>query len=111
MRRRDAYDRWRDAVGIPITDGCQVVQVAVAKGHGALSSRLYRRAEVISRNRGRRLLVRFEGEGDLVSIQPQVLRVVQTAITLPPLERARIMAELERLRELLPTQGGRDGSR
>jgi hypothetical protein len=66
--------------GTPITVGAGVVQVAVAPEHGARPARLHRHAEVIrcgQRGRGNlRLYVRFEGESELVSIRPHLVRVM-----------------------------------
>ncbi|MGH3684651.1 MAG: hypothetical protein ACRDRU_22895 [Pseudonocardiaceae bacterium] len=54
---RPLYDRWRDAGGVHVPDGCRV--------------------EVLGRTRSTRLLVRFDGEQDQVSIRPHLVRVIQ----------------------------------
>jgi hypothetical protein len=74
VRRR--YDPWRDAEGIPIPVGARVEQVAVAKGYGALRTRLHQQGEVTGRGHHLRLFVRFEGEAEPVSIRPHLLRVL-----------------------------------
>lgn len=57
---RPQYDRWRDAAGTHIPDGCHVEQVVeVHAPYGALRSRLGKRGQVIGRSRGSRLYVRF----------------------------------------------------
>ena len=65
------YDPWRNAEGTHIPVGAHVEQVAVAKEHGALTSR----AQVTRWGRGSRLLVRLEGETEPVSIRPHLPRV------------------------------------
>jgi hypothetical protein len=87
--RRPVYDRWRDAVGIHIPDGCRVEQVAVAKERGALPSRLRKRAEVLGRSGGNRLYVRFDGEHRKVSIRPHLVRVITTEHIVSKLEELR----------------------
>lgn len=72
------YEPWRDAEGTHIPVGARVEQVAVAKEHGALASRAHQRAQVIRWGRGTRLLVRFEGETEPVSIRPHLLRVLDS---------------------------------
>lgn len=69
------YDPWRDARDIPIPLRCRVEQITVAKEHGALRSRLHKQGEVVDR-RGTRLVVRFDGEGEPVSIRPHLVRVL-----------------------------------
>jgi hypothetical protein len=79
-RARPPYDPWRDVDGVPISVGCRVEQVAVAKEHGAHSARLHKHGVVIRRgHRGRghlRLYVCFEGEDAPVSIRPHLVQVV-----------------------------------
>jgi hypothetical protein len=87
------YDRWRDAEGTHIPVGCRVEQVAIAKEHGALTSRLHKRGDVISRSRGSRLQVRFDGETKPVGIRPHLVQVIA-------LNAEQIVAELEQAREL-----------
>lgn len=69
------YDPWRDVHGTHIPDGCRVEQIGLAKEHGALSSRMGKRARVLGR-RGCRLEVRFEGELRVVSIRPHLVQVL-----------------------------------
>jgi hypothetical protein len=71
------YDRWRDAEGTHIPDGCRVEQVEVDRSHGALRSRLGKRGEVVGRSRGSRLYVRFEGEAGPTSLRPHLVRVFE----------------------------------
>jgi hypothetical protein len=71
------YDRWRDAAGVHIPDGCRVEQVEVDAAYGALRSRLHKQGEVLGRTRSTRLLVRFEDEHERVSIRPHLLRVIE----------------------------------
>jgi hypothetical protein len=73
---RPVYDRWRDARGVHIPDGCRVEQVLVAKEYGGLPHRLRKRAQVIGRSRSNRLYVRFDGEDRQVSIRPHLVRVI-----------------------------------
>lgn len=70
------YDRWRDVEGTPIPEGCRVQQVEVDRGRGALRSRLHKRGVVISRGRGSRLQVRFDGEATPVSMRPHLVWVL-----------------------------------
>lgn len=72
---RPAYDRWRDAGGVPIPAGARVQQVAVDKPHGALPSRLGQFAVVVRRSRSSRLYVIFDGETRTVSIRPDLVAV------------------------------------
>jgi hypothetical protein len=72
------YDPWRDAKDTHIPVGARVEQVAVAKEHGALASRVHQRAQVTRWGHGTRLLVRFEGETEPVSIRPHLLRVLDS---------------------------------
>ena len=74
---RPPYDRWLDAAGIHIPDGAPVEQIEVDTLHGALRSRLHKRAEVLGRTRSTRLLVRFDGEHEQVSIRPHLVRVIE----------------------------------
>ncbi len=76
-RAKPLYDRWRDADGVHVSDGCRVEQVEVDAAYGALRSRLHKRGEVLGRTRSTRLLVRFEGEHQRVSIRPHLVRVIE----------------------------------
>ncbi|HET9254055.1 MAG TPA: hypothetical protein VFO16_02490, partial [Pseudonocardiaceae bacterium] len=48
------------------------------KNYGALATRAHQRAQVTCWGRGSRLLVRFEGETEPVSIRPHLLRVLDS---------------------------------
>ena len=93
-RRRPAYDPWRDAAGASIPPGARVEQVLVDRPHGALASRLGKRAQVIRRSRGSRLMVRFDGEDQPVNIRPDLVRV-------RPVSTGQILDQLQQLRDLL----------
>jgi hypothetical protein len=95
-RARPAYDRWRDAEGVRIPDGCRVEQVAVSRDRGALACRLNKRGEVLGRSRSHRIYVRFDGEQEQVSIRPHLVRVVPAVRSV-----GQLIAELEGLRDLL----------
>ncbi|MGH3696513.1 MAG: hypothetical protein ACRDRX_21400 [Pseudonocardiaceae bacterium] len=69
------YDRWRDARGTHIPVGARVEQAGTDARRGALCSRLGQRGEVIGRGTTR-LLVRFEGEDQTVSVRPHLVRVL-----------------------------------
>lgn len=97
------YDRWQDAEGIHIHQGCRVEQVEVVAGLGALRSRLHHRGTVIGRG-STRLLVRFDGEQSSVSIRPHLVRVLSSPASLP-LSTKHIITPL---RELLPAIGDHD---
>lgn len=71
------YDRWRDADGAPMPQQCRIEQVAVAKEHGALPSRLHKQGQVIGRGKNR-LIVRFDSEKNVVRIRPHLVRVLTT---------------------------------
>lgn len=75
-RPRPAYDRWRDAEGIHVDDGCRVEQVEVAKERGALRRRLGKRGVVIGRSASKGLYVCFECEVGQVAIRPHLVRVL-----------------------------------
>jgi hypothetical protein len=76
------YDPWRDVEGIPIAAGARVVQIGIAKEHGALATRLNQHAVVVSlgglSGRGFRLRVRFDGETEPASIRPHLVRVMDS---------------------------------
>jgi hypothetical protein len=98
-RSRPAYDRWRDAAGVSIPLGARVEQVLADRAHGALASRLGKQGEVVRYSRGSRLVVRFDGEIQPVSIRPDLMR-------LRPVSTEQIIGQLEQLRDLV---GGGDG--
>jgi hypothetical protein len=98
--RRPAYDPWRDAAGMSIPVGARVEQVLVDRAHGALASRLGKQAQVIRRSRGIRLVVRFDGETQPVSIRPDLLRV-------RPVSTEQIIGQLEQLRDFAGDDDGR----
>jgi hypothetical protein len=70
-----AQDRWRDAEGTPISLFCWVEQITEHPEHGGLFSRLHKRGEVIGRGPDV-LYVRFEGEGWVISLPPQLVRLL-----------------------------------
>jgi hypothetical protein len=72
---RPARERWCDAEGTPIALFCWVEQVAEHPEHGTLFSRLHQRGEVLGRGPDA-LYVRFQGEGQLVSVPPQLVRML-----------------------------------
>ena len=72
---RAAQDRWRDADGTPISLFRWVEQVAEHPEHGELFSRLHKRGEVIGRGPDV-LYVRFEGEGQVISLPAQLVRLL-----------------------------------
>lgn len=72
---RRPYDRWRDVDGVHIPDQSRVEQVAVEKRYGALPSRYHRHGEVIGRGIDRVNVV-FDGESNVVSVRPYLLRVL-----------------------------------
>ncbi|MGH3869647.1 MAG: hypothetical protein ACRDQ4_26805 [Pseudonocardiaceae bacterium] len=74
---RPAYDYWRDVDGTHIPVQCRVVQIAVSKEHGALSSRLHKQGRDVGRGTTR-LRVRFDHEAKLVSVRPHLVRVLNT---------------------------------
>jgi hypothetical protein len=98
-RPRPAYDPWRDAAGVSIPPGAWVEQVLVDRARGGLASRLGKHAQVIRYSRGSRLVVRFDGETQPVSIRPNLLR-------LRPVTTEQIIGQLEQLHDLV---GGGDG--
>jgi phytoene dehydrogenase-like protein len=98
--RRPAYDPWPDAAGVSISTGARVEQVLVDRAHGALASRLGEQAQVIRRSRGSRLVVRFDGEDQPVSIRPDLVR-------LRPVSTGQILDQLEQLRDLVGDGDGR----
>lgn len=69
------YDPWRDSEGRSIPLQCRVEQVAVGKNHGAWSSRLHMRGQVVGRSLTR-LTVRFDGENELVGVRPHLVRML-----------------------------------
>jgi hypothetical protein len=79
-RARAAYDPWRDAENTPITVGCRVQQIGIAKEHGAFRPRLHQQGVVISLGgqggRGFRLRVLFDGDTEPATIRPHLVRVV-----------------------------------
>jgi hypothetical protein len=85
-------------MSIPV--GARVEQVLVDRAHGALASRLGKQAQVIRRSRGIRLVVRFDGETQPVSIRPDLLRV-------RPVSTEQIIGQLEQLRDFAGDDDGR----
>jgi hypothetical protein len=74
-RAQRAYDRWRDVNGTHVPVGARVEQTETDARMGALRSRLYRRGQVTNRG-ATRLVVRFDGEDQTVSIRPHLVRVI-----------------------------------
>ena len=72
---RVAQSRWCDAEGTHVSLFCRVEQVAEHPEHGALFSRLHKRGVVIGRG-PEVLYVRFEGEGQVISLSPQLVRLL-----------------------------------
>lgn len=72
---RVPQQQWRDAEGNHITLLSWVEQVAEHPEHGALFSRLHQRGEVVGRGTGV-LYVRFEGKGQVVSVLPELVRLL-----------------------------------
>lgn len=70
-----AHDPWRDVDGTHISLFCWVEQVAEHPESGALFSRLHQRGQVLGRGHNQ-LSVRFPGEGQLISLSPQLLRLL-----------------------------------
>jgi hypothetical protein len=70
--------RWRDVDGASISLFCWVEQVAEDPQTGALFSRLHQRGEVLGRGPDQ-LYVRFAGQGQLISVPPQLLRLLPNA--------------------------------
>jgi hypothetical protein len=99
-RRRPVYDPGRDAAGVSVPPGARVEQVLVDRAHGALASRLGKHAQVIRYSRGSRLVVRFDGETQPVSIRPDLVRV-------RPVSTEQIIGQLEQLRDLVGDGDGR----
>lgn len=98
--RRPTYDSWRDAAGVSIPPGARVEQVLVDRAHGALAFRLGKQAQVLRRSRGTRLVVRFDGEDQPVSIRPDLVRV-------RPVNTGQIIDQLKQLHDLLSARGRR----
>jgi hypothetical protein len=74
---RAAQSRWCDAEGTHISLFCRVEQVAEDPDQGALFSRMHKRGEVIGRGPDL-LYVRFEGEDGVISLSPQLVRLLTT---------------------------------
>jgi len=72
---RAAQDRWCDAEGAPIALFCWVEQVTEHPEHGALFSRLHQRGQVLGWGSDA-LYVRFQGEDHLISVLPQLVRLL-----------------------------------
>jgi hypothetical protein len=70
-----AYDRWRDVDGIHVPVGARVEQTGTDARLGALRSWLHRQGHVTSRG-ATRLVVRFDGEDQTVTIRPHLIRVI-----------------------------------
>ncbi|MGH3533192.1 MAG: hypothetical protein ACRDS0_09655 [Pseudonocardiaceae bacterium] len=73
-----AHGRWSDVEGDHISLFCWVEQVAENPEFGSLFSRLHQRGEVLGRGPDQ-VYVRFAGEGQLISVPPQLLRLLPDA--------------------------------
>jgi hypothetical protein len=73
-----AQDRWCDSEGTHISLFCWVEQVRESPQFGALFSRLHQRGQVLGRGPDV-LYVRFEGEGQLIGVAPQLVRLLPDA--------------------------------
>lgn len=72
---RPTGDPWRDADGTHISLFCWVEQVAEHPEQGVLFYRLHKRSQVLGRGHNV-LYLRFEGEGHLVGVSPQLVRLL-----------------------------------
>jgi len=72
------HDPWRDVEGSHISLFCWVEQVAEHPEAGALFSRLHQRGQVLGRG-PRELYVCFQGEGQLIGLSPQLVRLLPDA--------------------------------
>ncbi|HET9255287.1 MAG TPA: hypothetical protein VFO16_08810 [Pseudonocardiaceae bacterium] len=66
----------RDVDGTYIPVDARVVRTTTDDRMGALRSRLHARRQVISRG-ATRLIMRFDGEDQAVSIRPRLVRVIE----------------------------------
>ncbi|MGH3814412.1 MAG: hypothetical protein ACRDUV_18490 [Pseudonocardiaceae bacterium] len=74
---RQVQHRWCDIKGSPISL-FWVEQVAENPEQGALFSRLHQRGQVVGRGNNQ-LYVRFPGEGQLIGLSPQLVRLLPVA--------------------------------
>jgi hypothetical protein len=72
---RAVRDRWCDAESAHLSLFCWVEQVAEHPERGALFSRLHQYGQILGRGPDV-LYVRFQGEGQLISLPPQLLRLL-----------------------------------
>jgi hypothetical protein len=72
---QEAQDRWCDVEGSRIALFCWVEQVTERADQGALLSRLHQPGQVLGRGPGV-LYVRFAGEHQLISVPPEILRLL-----------------------------------
>ena len=72
---QEAPDRWCDVKGSRIALFCWVEQIVEHPDHGALFSRLQRPGQVLGRGPDV-LYVRFAGERQLISLPPELLRLL-----------------------------------
>ncbi|MGH3601347.1 MAG: hypothetical protein ACRDQH_13925 [Pseudonocardiaceae bacterium] len=75
---RPTQDRWSDAEGTHISLFCWIEQVTDHPQPGTLFSRLHQQGEVVGRGPDM-VYVRFHGEGQVISVPPRLLRVLDTA--------------------------------
>jgi hypothetical protein len=71
-------DRWCDVAGRHISLFCWVEQVRESPQFGALFPRLHQQGQVLGRGPDV-LYVRFEGEGQLIGVAPQLVRLLPYA--------------------------------
>ncbi|MGH3755451.1 MAG: hypothetical protein ACRDRP_22700 [Pseudonocardiaceae bacterium] len=101
------YDPWRDTDGVHVAVGCRAGQIAVAKEHGALASRLHQQGRVTGQG-GSRLRIQFDGEGTVASVRPHLVRVLTAPgdRDLAPSEGNQLMSE----RDTTPPHPGEEAS-
>lgn len=75
-RTQRIYDRWRDMDRTHVAVGALVEQTETEARRGALRPRLYRRRQMTSQT-ATRLVVRFDGEDQTVTIRPHLIRVIE----------------------------------
>ena len=73
-----AQGRWSDIEGSHISVFCWVEQIAESPGQAALFSRLHQRGQVVGRGHDQ-LYVCFPGDGQLISLSPQIVRLLPDA--------------------------------
>ncbi|MDQ3764928.1 MAG: hypothetical protein M3460_26485 [Actinomycetota bacterium] len=94
--RTRRYDRWRDVAGTHVPVGARVEQVGVDACMGAPRSRLQARGQVTGRGTTR-LVVRFDGEDQMVSIRPHLVRVLPAEAEIAPPSVEHVIEQLRGL--------------